>query len=614
MSHRLAHYSYTWYNVPEAVELTMPNTYETVADLKARITKVEQQHLDRRIVHEQDHSLWRLDQYVLEEIRHNSRLKKENYPSVTSNAPRTLSRAVMAMLNKNRPSLRLQLPPDVSTEESDTINANERLIEGALYENDLIRGRRGDAPLQEELTWFIAHRGGAIFRVLVRPGDKASQFPIDVYDPWECSFDEGYDGLLFHVRHYTEDRASVMDRWAFEEGEEPVSNSSDEVEMFDVWWISRGDDPATPDPESAPRVYNAVIAGNKFAKEPTHEADFDHIPIYVIRPGGTPARMSMFAGDSGNRWRADQWESIYSGVRETVGWINRAATLYSLYLRDGAIGPWVYKGTRNKNIGTPKAFTTIRIAPGEEFGPVGMPQMAGEAKEFLGFVQSEWAKAGVSDVVFGNLPFTVSGFGMLQLRGAVEVLIGSYVKATERAYTYIAHELTEQFVKVGGRRKFSLKGFDRRGKVFMERISPRDIQKVYIPQVTLKDGMPDDPVAMGNAANLWSQAGAPRREIYERIFNADDAGEWERQRRREELDALPEVKMLEGITDLLRAGKKESAALLMQMMQASGVMGPGNQGPARPGQPPADQQPPEEAGIGEREGNYGGGGRPRQAA
>src|SRR3990172_9357730 len=186
MSHRLAHYSYTWYNVPEAVELTMPNTYETVADLKARITKVEQQHLDRRIVHEQDHSLWRLDQYVLEEIRHNSRLKKENYPSVTSNAPRTLSRAVMAMHNKNRPSLRLQLPPDVSTEESDTINANERLIEGALYENDLIRGRRGDAPLQEELTWFIAHRGGAIFRVLVRPGDKASQFPIDVYDPWEC--------------------------------------------------------------------------------------------------------------------------------------------------------------------------------------------------------------------------------------------------------------------------------------------------------------------------------------------------------------------------------------------------------------------------------------------
>lgn len=588
----------------------MSNRYETIEDLKARINKVERQHDGRRRMHELDHSLWRLDEYVLEEIRHNSRIKKENYPSFTSNAPRTLSRAVMAMLNKNRPRIRINLPPDVSDAEQDVINANERLIEGALYENDLVRARRGDNKTQYEVTWYLAHRGGVIIRPLVRPGERATQFPIDVFDPYECSWDDGNDGLLFFVRKYNEDIASVLDRWNFEDDEgRPSCNSADEVEMFDVWWVEKGDDKETPDASAAPRVYNAVIAGDRWAKEPTYHAEFDHIPLYVIRAGGTPARMAVMPGDTGVEWRADQWESIYTSIRETVGWINRAATLYSLYLRDGAIGPWVYKGSRNKNITSPRAFTTIRISPGEEFGPVGMPQMAGEAKEFMAFIQTEWQKAGVSEIVFGNLPFTISGFGMTQLRGAVEVLIGQFVDGTETSYQMITHEITEQFVRVGGRKKFQLQGYDRRGKVFMESIRPQDITKVYIPEVTLKDGMPDDPLAMGNAAQMWVAAGAPRREVYERIFNADDAGAWERQRRREEIEALPEIKMLTAIQDLLRVGKRESAQLLIEMLAAQGI---GAQ-PQAPGvtQPEPENLPPETAGIGERSGEYGGGGRPR---
>ena len=606
--------------------------YDSIADLKGRITRVMAQHQSRRDAHDLDHSLWRLDSYVLEELRHNSRLKRENYPAFTSNAPRTLSRAVMAMLNKNRPRLRILTPPDVSEEESDTINANERLLEGAMYENDLVRGRRGDNNMQYEITWYIAHRGGVILRPLVLPDARVTNFPVDVYDPYECSWDEGYDGLLFFVRHYREDRNSVLDRFTFAPGTEPTAVGDNEVEMFDVWWIEKdadfkeselagelakdygeGADEANkvPDADAEPMVFNCVIAGDRWAKNPTWHKEFDHIPLYAIRAGGTPSRTAQAAGESISVWRADQWESIYTAVRSTIGWINRIATLYSLYLRDGAIGPWVYKGGRNKQLGAPKAFTTIRIAPGEEFGPVGMPQMASEAKEMLGFIQQEWQKAGVSEIVFGNTPFTVSGFGMLQLKGAVEALIGGYVRATEASYTFIAHELTEQFVTVGGRRKFSVKGTDRRGKVFMQNIKPKDISKIYVPQVTLKDGVPDDPIAKGNAAQMWKAAGAPSEQIFEQIFEADDAGEWAREARREKVESLPEVLMLEGITDLLRAGKKQAAALLMQMFQASGGLAPQGQ-PGQPTQPQNRGTSSETAGFGEQSGNFGGGGRPPQ--
>lgn len=605
---------------------TKTDLANTMTDLMARVKKAESQHELRRVMHETDHALWRLDEYILEEVRHNSRVKKENYPSFTSNAPRTLSRAVMAMLTKNTPRIRITLPADVTDKESRIINANERLIEGAIYENDLIRGRRGDNKLQQEIVWYIAHRGGVVIRPLVVPESKVMAFPIDVYDPYECAWDDGYEGLVFFVRHYREDMPSVMDRWGFaeEEGYPECSPSTNECEMFDIWWTQRGEKPEMSEGSEANEtvsVYNCVIAGGKWAKEPTEHREFTHIPIYVVRSGGSPARMGGFAGEDNGSWRVDQWESIYTNVRTTIGWINRAATLYSLYLRDGAIGPWVYKGGKNKNIGSPRAFTTIRIAPGEEFGPVGMPQMANEAKEFMAFVQNEWSKAGVSDVVFGNLPFTVSGFGMLQLRGAIETLIGGYVDAVESAYTFITHELTEQFVTVGKRRKFEIKGVDSRGKAFMEKISPKDVTTMYIPQVTLKDGMPDDPVQKGQAAQLWTQAGVPRSIIYEQIFDADDSGAWARDKRREEVGALPIVLMLEAVADLVEAGRVEAAKLIMAQLAAQGVQagGPDKSGnvPANttgdaPGKGPLPQTlPPEVSAIGEQAGKFGGGGRPR---
>lgn len=587
------------------------NRYETVSDLLGRVTKLESDHLDRQTMHEQDHALWRLEEYVLDEIRHNSKIKQANYPAFTSNAPRTLSRAVLAMLNKNGPRIMFQMPPDVSPEEADRISNNERLIYGAIYENDLLRSARADNSLQYEITWYIAHRGGVIIRPLVRPDGVATKFPVDVYDPYECVWDEGYEGLTFFTRHYVDQKSAVLDRWNFDENKEGdvKCNIAGEVECYDIWWTEKGDDDATPDAYASPRVYNAVIVGDKFAKDPTEHKELKRLPIFVVRAGGAPSRMSQMPGDGQQTWRKDQFEGIYTSVRQTIAWINRAATLYSLYLRDGAIGPWVYKGQKNRNPGTPRPFQTIRINPGEEFGPVGMPQMANEAKEFLGFIQNEWMKGGVSEIVFGNVPFTVSGFGMTQLRGAVEVLIGSFVKATETAYLLIAEELTSQFV-TNRKRKFDVKGTDGRGKVFMQALKPSDVQRQYVIKVTLKDGMPDDVVAMGNAANQWAAAGAPRREIYERILQADDAEAWVREKRRESVEELPEVLMLTAVTDLLRAGRTESAQFLIQMLAKNGLLPQGEAAPQGVEMPQSQAMPAEIAGKGEQEGKYGGGGRP----
>lgn len=593
----------------------MQNIFEELTDLKGHIEDVEKDHIARKHEHELDHSLWRLDSYILEEIRHNTVIKKENFPSFTSNAPYTLSRATMALANRNAPSIRFQLPPDVTEEEEDVASNNERLIYGALFDNDLLRARRDDNTLQYELTWYIIHRGGVLFRPLFEPEKRQAKFRILVYDPYECAWTTDDNGLDFFVRRYKDTENSVKRTWGMKE----VSTDGEgSVDMFEVWWVELDEEDGEIDPDSKPRVYNAVIAGDSWAKEPQHHSEFDHIPVFCIRSGGSPARMPQFTGTSRN-WRVDQWETIYTGVRKTIGWMNRAVTLYSLYLRNGAIGPWVYKGSANKNIARAlNPFKVVRIKPGEEFGPVTPPAMAREAKEFLAFIQGEWQKAGVSEVIFGSLPFTVSGFGMIQLRSAVEILVGNYLRATEQCYSIIADELTQQFISIGGRRKITVKGVDSREASFIERLQPRDIEKRYVIEVNLRDALPDDPVAKGQAGQLWRSAGAPLKTIYEKVLNSQDPGAWERQFRREKIQELPPILMLEAVDDLLKAGRVEAARMVLMLMRQQGLPvdevrnaseAPIQENPSQAGAMP-ELMPPEVAGKGEREGKFGGGGRP----
>lgn len=540
----------------------------------AKAIEVESRHTIRRSMHELDHSLWRLDEYVLDELKFNTTIKKGNYPSFTSNSPRTLSRVVSAMLNKNAMKYRITLPPDVSETEEDTINSNERLVLGGLYEVDRKRTHNDENTLQWALTWYIIHRGGVSLLPLWTPDDKRDQWKVLVFDPYDCAWDRGSCCLDFFVRHYVDEKSAVEADWGVTNLK---ADANDMVEVWDCWWVDKyTEEYPAPEGEIAEinykdhAIFNAVYTGGEWVKEPTEHPEFPCNPVRVIRSGGSPSDSNMKLNSNTNAL-TDQWESLYTGVRETIGWINRAVTLFGLYLRNGAIGPYIYKGRKNKNIEQGlQPFKVIKIDQGEDFGPTTQPQMANEAKEFLGFVKSEFQKAGVSDIVFGDIPFTVSGFGMIQLRGAVEVLISSFIKATERAYVAIAEEWTSQFVKIGGNKKINVKGLDNRNKAFMDSIRPKDITREYVIQATLNEGLPTDPVQIGNAANQWKAAGAPTKEIFEKVFQFEDSAELARQALKEQAEQLPPVLLTKALMAFVREGDMDSARLLAALIEGSG--------------------------------------------
>ena len=88
--------------------------FATIQDIGAKVKRVEQKHIGRKELQVLDHGLWLIDEYILEEVKHNSLIKEEDYPSFTSNSPRTLSRVVMAMTNKNRVLVKTNVPNDVT--------------------------------------------------------------------------------------------------------------------------------------------------------------------------------------------------------------------------------------------------------------------------------------------------------------------------------------------------------------------------------------------------------------------------------------------------------------------------------------------------------------------
>ena len=592
-------------------------------DILDKVQEVEGRHNERKRQHELDQSLWRLDAYVLDEVKARSLIKEEDYPSFTSNAPRTLSRVMMAMLNKNKVRFKFMLPPDVSEEEEDIINNNERLIVGALYDVDRVRSHNDESNLQWAISWYITHRGGAIAMPKWVPENKRNQWQVMIPDPFDCAWDKGSDCLDFFVHHYRDEKATVEATW--DVSSVPVT-SDKLVDIYDCWWIEREeeeDDEDTDDTEDDKEiktvdrnhvVWNAVVVGSVYLKKPTAHSEFVCNPIIVRRAGGTPSTTNIgsIGGGVSSRHDAmsDQWESIYSGVRETIGWMNRIVTLYGIYLRNGAIGPYIYKGRKNKSIKKSlKPFQVVTIDVNEEFGPMAQPQMAQEAKELLDFVRSEWQKAGVSDIVFGDVPFTVSGFGMVQLRGAVEVLVAAYINAIEEMYVSIATELTQQFVKLGGKRKISIKGIDGRSKEFMTKITPQDIEKEYIITATLDEGLPKDLVQVGNAASLWRQSGAPLSEIFENVFEFDDAGEKAREALREKAEEIPEVMLTRVLAALVKGGNNQEAMILAKLIQPKGgANAQSGAGPdaANPGQSnaPPGALPPEVAGFGEQAGEF----------
>ena len=104
----------------------------------------------------------------------------------------------------------------------------------------------------------------------------------------------------------------------------------------------------------------------------------------------------------------------------------------------------------------------------------------------------------------------------------------------------------------------------------MVNIKPSDIQKEYIIKATLNEGLPKDPVALGNAASQWKQAGVPNSKIFDEVFGFQDVKGLTEEALREQMDQLPPVMLTKAIKAFIDVEDFESAKILAALLPSTG--------------------------------------------
>lgn len=451
--------------------------------------------------HDEDEHIWNLRPYVLEEVRTFGANPSE-WPSVTLNGPRTYWSAVRRSVTAAAPRIKVELPP-ISSDPADANSyrrvleeaaKHERFARGVLREIDEVRIRRDMQPLQFDMAWQMAIRGGSIARVWLDPNAPA-QANVSLWDPRTAVWEPGDNGLSFAARRYWEHLSSVRERFPTASLDGVSADAYGRVLVYDCWWMD-GD-----------RAMNAVYTDSADLLPAEHMQD-DHLPVFVVRAFGPDIDGAHDQTDAADR-TAKGWESIYTANRATYSLLNRIATLYSLYLRRGAIGPYqgrtgIQSQDELKKALQPFGFVDLP-ADGIAITPVVPPQMAAEVKELFGFLQGAEQRGSIPYSVYGQVQTQLSGFAINQLQGAVSIVAGQITTQMAWLYRLIIDELFQQFRKRG--KKMTVRGTDQRNRPYIEDLKPADIRTKYFVEVTLTPEMPSDKLQDAQVAQTWATVG-----------------------------------------------------------------------------------------------------------
>ncbi len=490
-----------------------------------------------------DERLWNLEQYVLQEVAALAPWRTTDMPVFTSNDPRNLADLYIGALTLHRLEPRGDLLETTSEREEELVSLHERFARGVWREVDQLRAQRGEHPFQLALAWFHALRGGSIARVWVDRDEREHPFRVALWDPRETVWQMGRYGPSFACRHYQAAHYEISE--AYDQDISQYVDSHGNVDVYDAWW------------QEGASVYNAVICGGQWLKEPTVHAHLVRVPVFITLAFGSPV------GPSRNRQSAVvqnlQWDSIYGANRLMYATYNRAASIYELYLRRGAVGPIGYNAPQpiQKLDEALRPFALIWLGPKGRMEAVSLPPMAQEAREYFAALQGHIQRGGVPFTVFGQTPFELSGVAVSQLQGALEIRLKRLARSMIRQADNVISEVISQFVRL--RKRVQLVGRDKQNRPFLEAFRAADLSRKYYLTHDLRTDLPLTRLQEANIALMWKQVGVSLLSIYDEVLHRQDPN-WEYRRKlAEDADRNPLVAGIR-LAETLRARQRPDLA------------------------------------------------------
>jgi hypothetical protein len=553
--------------------------------------ELEKRHQARFTQYDADEKLWRLDEYVLEEIAENAKARKDDYPSYTANEPRNYFDVVIASLNRFPLRWRGEQigGGEGITGDEEEISVHERFATGLWREIDDLRLRCADMPFQHDIAFYHALRGGSAIRPWILGRVPVTPFRAELWDLRECVWEIAQHGPSFFNHHYQARRYDLIQSWDLSTTDADKVKADDDgnVEVYDGWWLDRDWD-----------VWNAVVTTSKFyLKEPTnHTRDrrMDHIPVVLTRAEGAPLRAPP--KNKAQEYLPDEWQSIFAANRRMYALYNRIATLYMLVVRSGAIGPYFGKlRAGQKRMSAQEIQSALKpfgfVQDLEDIHAVAPPEIANSVKELWQATLGSIQRGSVPHTVYGQTPFELTGIAISQLQGALDLKLVTQREAMKNAYRVATDEFIQQFIR-SRKRKVTLSGVDRRDRPFSDEFSAAKLKTKYHLEPELRIDLPITQQQEANIAAMWQKLGVPLEIIYDQLIHLQDPSAAYERKLAEDSDQEPAVKDMKRVFILTNMATEEPDPERKQLIttmrdffaaRVQTVTGPAQGAPAGPG-------------------------------
>jgi len=233
----------------------------------------------------------------------------------------------------------------------------------------------------------------------------------------------------------------------------------------------------------------------------------------------------------------------------------------------------------------------IPTKTGEKIHPIERAHVPVEVNNLLSMLTAGIQRGGLPYIIYGGLPFELSGFAISQLMMAVKYKLAPYLNCIQDTLGLVSTEFIHQFRQGGGKVTLSTTDKYTKGEFFMEEYTKQDVPMVTFVEVTLPLGTPQDKVQQMLMARQALQPPAllSRETLWEDFLDVEDSDlEYDRIIK-DMTSELPAVKIIGVVEDLRNralaahtAGDIEGARILMgyanMLLQQLANMAGGGQG------------------------------------
>ena len=402
-------------------------------------------------------------------------LTKDGFEEVVLNEPRVLYETAVGMLSAKIPLFSIPMKANIPSDEQAKIGKAERFVCGVLNELDTQHFREGKGQWLRELAYWICSGWVCVFPSI----DAEGKFRADFYDPLTI-FPYWVEGRLQQLMRKVKTTAGDVLAYCQTHDINPsqsllLAKPDKEVELVSMWedQLEKG-------------VFNSIEAEGTIIKPATPER-FKRIPFLIGLANGTPER------DSAD-WRKYVGQSIISTNRTMYEANNRWVSMLMQMSAQRAFPTLLTTSPQGEAILEKENLghsNVISLRTGEEVKPLDAVSYTPEINIINSIIGGSLQRGGLPNVIYGGLPFEVSGFALSQMIGAVQYKLNPYITAMQQVLSQLSVEVIDLFKQYGKDIDLSVKNKET-GKFYLEAFSKAEIPLITRMEVTVDIGGPTD--------------------------------------------------------------------------------------------------------------------------